>query len=143
MSSQITFAQLSNIHPSAHLLGTCSLIDISICAIFEVYPNRIIQRHPIPLQVRSHQSAGGRSKRTQEPSKDGSVKLNNLHMQQGSSLLPIFSTEFRSLHSHHCAAHGYLHTIHSFNLTLVHFTIHKAITIWMKFILMMNSARVG
>ena len=48
MSSQITLAQLSNIHPLAH---------ISSCTLFTVYPIRIIKWHSIPLQVISYQSA--------------------------------------------------------------------------------------
>ena len=36
-----------NIHPLAHILDICALIFIS-CAIF--YHNRIVQRHPTPLQ---------------------------------------------------------------------------------------------
>ena len=39
-----------NIHPLACILDICALI-FSSCAIFTVYPNRIMQRHPTPLQV--------------------------------------------------------------------------------------------
>ena len=46
MSSQITHAQLSNIHPVAaglaHILGTCSLIP-AFCAFFHSLP----QPHPV------------------------------------------------------------------------------------------------
>ena len=42
--------QSSNIHPLAHILDICALI-FSSCALFTVYPNRIMKRHPTPLQV--------------------------------------------------------------------------------------------
>ena len=48
--NQITHTQPSKIHPLANILDTCSLI-ISSCAIFAVYLNRIMYRHPTPLQV--------------------------------------------------------------------------------------------
>ena len=49
MSSQITHIIL-NIHPLAHILEICAFI-FSSCALFTVYPNRIMKRHPTPLQV--------------------------------------------------------------------------------------------
>ena len=38
------------IHPLTHILDTCALI-FSSCALFTVYPNSIMQRHPTLLQV--------------------------------------------------------------------------------------------
>ena len=43
--------------------------------------------HPLP--VISHQSEGGKSERTQQPSKNGNVKHNHLHVHQNSPLLPF------------------------------------------------------
>ena len=39
-----------NIHPIAHILDICDLI-FSSCSLSTVYANRIMQRHPTPLQV--------------------------------------------------------------------------------------------
>ena len=50
MSSQITLTQASNIHLVTHILEICFLIS-SCCVLFSVYPNRIMSRHPTPLQV--------------------------------------------------------------------------------------------
>ena len=50
MPSQITHTQSFNIHHLAHILDTYALI-FSSCAIFTVYPNRIMLLHPTPLQV--------------------------------------------------------------------------------------------
>ena len=50
MSSQITHTKSSNIHPLAYIRDTSALI-FSSCALFTVYPNRIMYRHPTPLQV--------------------------------------------------------------------------------------------
>ena len=58
--------------------------DINSCAIFTIYPNCIMKWHPTPFKVITHQSAGGRSNRTQKPSKNACVKLNHLHMHKGS-----------------------------------------------------------
>ena len=41
MSSQITDTQSSIIHPLAHILDICALV-FSSCALFTVYPNRIM-----------------------------------------------------------------------------------------------------
>ena len=62
MSSQITQAQLSNIHSSAHILSTCALTSVVV---------------PF-LQF------------TQEPRGIGWLILNYLHVHQGSPLFPIF-----------------------------------------------------
>ena len=110
-SSKITKAPLSSIYPFTHTLGTCGLI-VSSFALFTVYPNCIMRRHPIPLQVISHEIAGGRSERTQEPSKNGGLKLNHLYMKQGPPLHPIFRALACSLH-HHSAAQGHIHIIPS------------------------------
>ena len=53
MSSQITHTHTHTIikmHPLAHILDTWALI-ISSSALFTVYLDRIMQRHPSPLQV--------------------------------------------------------------------------------------------
>ena len=65
MSSQIMLTRLSNTHPLAHISGTCALI-FSSYAPFTVYSNRIMKRHPTPIQVIIHQSAreGGPKERT-------------------------------------------------------------------------------
>ena len=60
MSSHITPTQSSNSHPLAHIPGTCDFISY-------------------PLQV---MNTG--------PCKSGCIKLNHLHMNNGSPLLPIF-----------------------------------------------------
>ena len=39
-----------NIHHLAHT-HDISVLIFSSCALFAVYPNRIMQRHPTPLQV--------------------------------------------------------------------------------------------
>ena len=86
MSSQITDT-IINIHPFSHMLNTCALISSS-CALFTVYPNSIMWRHPIPLYVITSRAREGRPKNT-GPSKYCSVKLNQLHMHQGSPLFLI------------------------------------------------------
>ena len=58
-------------------------LDISSCAIFTVYPNRIMLWYHTRLMVISMQSEGRQSERTLEPSKNVLVKLNLLHMQRG------------------------------------------------------------
>ena len=68
MSSQIMHARSYNIHPLVHILGTCPLISV-VTPFFTVYPNRIMERHPTPLQVISHESTQGRTKR-QDTSKN-------------------------------------------------------------------------
>ena len=47
-----------NIHPLAYILDICALIFNS-CAIFTVYPNRIMQRHPTHLHVISTRAREG------------------------------------------------------------------------------------
>ena len=76
-------------------------LDISSCAIFTVYPNRIMLWYHTRLMVISLQSEGEQSERTLEPSKNVLVKLNLLHMQRGSPLRPIFRTLSCGLHRHH------------------------------------------
>ena len=68
MSSQITIKQSSYTHLLAHIPGTCSVI-FSSCARFTVYPNRIMLRHPTPLQVIFHQGTGWRFERTRAKQK--------------------------------------------------------------------------
>ena len=50
MSSQIIHKHSIKIHPFAHILDSWALI-FSSCALFTVYPNRIMWRHPSPLHV--------------------------------------------------------------------------------------------
>ena len=54
----------------------------------------------MPLQFVSHQRARGQWERMQEPSKNGIVDRNHLHMNQGSQLHPIFTELRLSTHSH-------------------------------------------
>ena len=63
-SSPFKLTQTLNTLPLAQMPGNSALI-FSSCATFTVYPNRIMQRHPTPLQVIIHQSVGMRSERTQ------------------------------------------------------------------------------
>ena len=58
MASQITFVQVSNIRPLAHILGNFALILVK----FHSYNSLL----PYLLHMISHQSAGGRSKRTED-----------------------------------------------------------------------------
>ena len=101
MSSHIKHAQRSNIHPVEHKLGTCSSIFSSF-TVFTVYPNRLMYRDSTSLQVISCQSAGGRSERTQESSKNGRVNsmryictralhffLSFAHCLSGSRVIPL------------------------------------------------------
>ena len=76
------------------------------CALFTVYHDRIRYRHPTPLRVIIHQSAGGPSKII--PCETQS----STHMHHGSPLFPIFSALSRRLHSHPSATQGHLHMIH-------------------------------
>ena len=75
-----------------------------------------------PPVVINHHSAGGLSESKQEPCKNGCVKLNHLHMHQGSPLIPIFRALSRSLrrHLHPSPAEGHFHTI------LMHFISKNA-----------------
>ena len=67
MSSQITHTQSSNIHPLAHILDICALV-FSSWALFTVYPNRNMKRHPTPLQVitRTAQEGGPKEHRAKQ-----------------------------------------------------------------------------
>ena len=58
LSCQITHAQSSNIHTLVHVVGTCDLISV----LFTVYANRIMERHPTPLQVIRYQAREGSPK---------------------------------------------------------------------------------
>ena len=51
-------------------------------------------------------------RKTQKPCKNGQVRVNHLHMNQGSPLLPILHALSGSLHRHPSAAQGHFHTIH-------------------------------
>ena len=74
--------------PLAHIPDNCSVIFIS-CAFFTVYPNHIVDRHPTPLQVITTRAREGGPKehRTKQ---NGSVKLIQLHIHQGSPIFYIF-----------------------------------------------------
>ena len=87
--------------------------DISSCALFTVCSERIMLRRLTPIQVINHQSVEGQSKRKYEPSKNGGVAFNNLHMHQGSPLLPVVhSLLSHSLHRHPSFAQSHFHAIH-------------------------------
>ena len=45
------YTQSSYIHPYAHIFDTSCDLIFSICALFTVYPNSIMERHPTLLQV--------------------------------------------------------------------------------------------
>ena len=89
MLGRINQAQSANVHPLAHILGTCVLISVVVLVL---QFTQTASRNGIltPLHVISHQSTGGRSGRTQEPSKNGRVKFNHIHMHRCSPLLNIF-----------------------------------------------------
>ena len=93
MTIQITSTQSSYIHSLAHIPGTCALISSS-CALFPVapQPQQVTASHPSPVII--HQSA---VRKNAGPSENGTVKLDHLHMHQGSPLLPIFRALSRSL----------------------------------------------
>ena len=97
------------IHPLAHTLGTCALIFNS-CALFTVYPNRIMWRHPTLLQVITAKSreSGPKDHRTKQklPRETHSVT----HIP-GLSTLSAISLS-RSLHRHSSVSQDNLHTIH-------------------------------
>ena len=59
--------------------------------------HRVMASHPSPGD--NHRSMGGRSERAR-PSKNGRVKLIQLHICQGSQLFPIFRALSRSPHRH-------------------------------------------
>ena len=103
MSSPITHAQSPTIHPLAHILGSCAFILV-VAPFSQFNP-------PLSRCIRP-QSTGGRSEGTQEPRKNGGVNLNHLHMQEGSTLVPISLASSCSLQRHHSVAKGHLHTFH-------------------------------
>ena len=86
-----------------------------------------LQFTPTASCTSSHPTKGGKppehgraGEKIQEPNKNGFVRLNHLHMHQGSPqtiLLLIFCTLSLSLHRHPSAAHRHLHTIDISNLT--------------------------
>ena len=83
MSGQIMHTRLYNIHPLAHMLGTCAFI-FSSRALFTVYLNCIIVCIS-PLSRLNHQSEGGWS--------EGRRNLANwLHITQSSACAPGLST---------------------------------------------------
>ena len=74
-------------------------IDISSCALFTFYPDRIMYGHPTPPQVfGTPPEQWERFGTTQEPSKNNLVILNHLHIHQGSPLIPIIRALSLILH---------------------------------------------
>ena len=90
MSGHITPMQWPTTHSIAHIPGTCALI-FSCFAIFTVYPNRIMWRHPTHLNVIIYKRAGGRSERTH-----GQAIMATLN-----AIIYICT---RAFHSFHCRA---------------------------------------
>ena len=88
--------------PLSHRLGTCTLISV-------VAPIDICSCDP--LQVNSNQSVGGRSDRTQEPSK---ICSENSIIYISTKVLHsiLFRNIFRRLQRHPSAVQGHFHTIH-------------------------------
>ena len=76
-SSQITHIQSSNIHPLAHILDTCEFI-LNSSALFTLYPTLV--------QVITTKAWEGGPKQ-HRAKQNGQVKLIQLHLYQGSSLL--------------------------------------------------------
>ena len=117
ISNQNKHSQLPNTRPLAYTPSTCA--STAVVAPFSQFcPNRIMQRHPTPVHVLSHQSAGGRSEKTQEPYKYDRVVQGHLHVHQGSPFLPIFRPLSRCFHPHLTDAHPFnlsrsIHTIPS------------------------------
>ena len=123
MSSQITHAQSTNIHPLAHTLGTFSLISCSSCALFTVYhqPNHVTTSHP--LKVISYQSAGVRSEMTQEPAKISMTQeplLSILYMSTIALQSVISFLISRSLNRHHSSICPTPSSRHPSNITSVY-----------------------
>ena len=115
MSSHITHTRSSNIHPIAHILDTCALI-LGSCALFSLSQlHHVMASHPSPGD--SHQNTRGKNSR---------VKLNQLHMHQGSQLFPVFHALLRSLNSYYSVAQGHFTPSIQPNLRLPH--THPPIT---------------
>ena len=87
--------------PLAHLLITCALISV-VTSFLQFIPTAYPKRGAPPKHGRA-------VRKYTEPSKNGRVTLNHLHMHQGSPVLPILSPR---LHRHPSADQGHLHTIH-------------------------------
>ena len=88
MSSPITVGQSSTVHPLAHILGSCAFTSI-VALFLQFIPTPSCNDIPPLSRCVRPQSAGGRSEGTQEPRKNGRVKLNHLHMHKGSPLASI------------------------------------------------------
>ena len=86
-SCLITHTQLSNMLHLAHMLGTCTLISSSFSSPF----HSSSQPHHVPASLPSPGANPPERRRVVRkntgPSKYGRVKLNHLHMHQGSPLL--------------------------------------------------------
>ena len=107
MSSQITRAQPSNIHPltpnTNHLRH-----DFQLLSPFYSLP----QSHYVTA---SHPSTGDKPPergRAVPKNKNWPCETQSSTYASGSTRFPIFSALSRSLHRHSSVAQGYLHTIH-------------------------------
>ena len=74
-----------------------------------IQPHHVTASHPSPGD--NPPERGKEVRKNAWPCKNGRVKLNNLHMYQGSPLVHIFRALSSSLHCHP-SAQGHLHTIH-------------------------------
>ena len=88
MSSPITHAQSPTMHPLVQILGCCAFTSV-VGPFSQFIPTPSCNGIPPLSRCISPQSTGRQSEGTQEPSKNGRVKLNNLHVHQGSPLVPI------------------------------------------------------
>ena len=104
MSSPVTHGQSLSYTPYlAHILGSCAFISVVSPFVQFIQIPSCNGIPPLSWCI-SPLSTGGRSEGTQEPRKNGHVKLNHLHMHQDYPLVPIFRTSSCGLHSHPSAA---------------------------------------
>ena len=96
-SSQITHTQSSNIHPLAHILDTYPLMFSSSMYSFHSLSQQhhVTASHPSPVITPEH---GRAVRKNTGPSKNGSVKLIQLYMYQGSPLFSILRALSRIIH---------------------------------------------
>ena len=90
--------QLSNTCRLAPIFATCALI-FSSWVLLTVYPIRSCNGIPKPSRWWPPEH-GREVRKNTGPSKNGSVKLNQLYVHQGYPLFPIFHALSRSLHRH-------------------------------------------
>ena len=89
MPSQITPTQASNTHTLAHIPCICALIFSGCPIVYNLHqPLHVTASHSFPGN--NPRVRGRAVRKNAGPSKIGGVKLNHLHMYQGSSFLPIF-----------------------------------------------------